>query len=155
MTQALAGHGGETIALTDFCELLDASVAHRAGGGGPTAHLFAPVAGRSAAGAGLAAEAAAARKRQENESEERELTFRPKIDENSEAIARERMGRDATKVGATHMKPFLVVLCLSSTELLVTKGLLARRNKPWRPHCTSFQFVPLHIHCRNSDGRLP
>lgn len=97
VTSALAGCVGETLALSDFCELLDASVKNLVAAGGPTAHLFASGAGRSAAGAGKAAAAAAARAAREEEAEVKEMTFRPRIDENSAAIAR-TMGRDGRKV---------------------------------------------------------
>lgn len=95
VTSALAGCGGETLALSDFCELLDASVENLVTAGGPTAHLFASGAGKSAVGAGRAA--AAARAVREEEAEVKEMTFRPRIDKNSDAIAR-TMGRDGSKV---------------------------------------------------------
>ncbi|CBJ28650.1 hypothetical protein Esi_0117_0009 [Ectocarpus siliculosus] len=96
VTSALAGHGEETLSLLGFCELLDAAVENLASAGGPTAHLFAPGAGRSAAGADRAAAAAAAKAAREDSAELKEMTFRPRLNSHSKAIAR-TMGRDGTK----------------------------------------------------------
>ncbi|CAM9834157.1 unnamed protein product, partial [Laminaria digitata] len=98
VTSALAGHAEEILSLVDFCELLDASVETLVTTGGPMAHLFAPGSGRSAAGDRPAAVEAAARAARDEEAEAKELTFRPKIDKKSAAIAR-TMGRGGSTVG--------------------------------------------------------
>lgn len=96
VASALAGHKEETLGLRDFCTLLDASVETLATTRGPTAHLFAPDGGRSTSVAEAEA-AAAERVQREEEAEMREMTFHPKIDQKSVAIAT-MLGRDGSKV---------------------------------------------------------
>lgn len=93
VASALAGHKEETLGLRDFCTLLDASMETLATTRGPTAHLFAPDGGRRSTLVAEAEAAAAERVRRE----EAEMTFHPKIDQKSVAIAT-MIGRDGSKV---------------------------------------------------------
>lgn len=116
VTSALAGHDGEVLSLSDFCELLDASVENHVVNGGPMAHLFSSSAGRLAVtgsptknsddgitgghGTRMAVVAAAARAEREEKAEVKEMTFHPRIDKNSAVIARDIPGRDGSTVRA-------------------------------------------------------
>ena len=104
MSSALAGKQGKTLSLSDFCELLDAYVETLVTTGGPMAHLFAPGLGRATAPDRPAVVAAAARAARIDEAEKKEMTFRPKIDKKSAAIAR-TLGR-----GSGTVRPFGVVV---------------------------------------------
>eukprot|EP00752_Nemacystus_decipiens_P010879 g9672.t1 len=150
VTSALAGHAEETLGLVDFCELLDASVENLLSEGGPTAHLFASGAGRSAAGAGRAAAAAAAKAEWEESAELKEMTFRPRICRKSAAIAK-TMGRDGTKTIEDILRREHTKSERRRSNLLRQREDQFSKQHPFHP--TLFSYPSFSTHGRGGRSR--
>ncbi|CAM9551229.1 unnamed protein product, partial [Scytosiphon promiscuus] len=134
VTAALARLGDKsgTLSLFDFCELLDASVENLVSAGGPTAHLFAPVAANTPIGLRVAARAAAIKAEREDSAELREMTFHPSISKKSTAIAK-TMGRNGTKTLEDILRREKTKSERRRNSLLRQKKDLFSKQCPFRP----------------------